>query len=145
MDCLVRSAAFAAGISVDILIEYIGHDGLEIIYPDLAWPYCCRGYCLPEIFEALFNLGFACVDIPKTLITVRSMASGFHVLDDVDHLEPYLMEPRYILYGGSHAIGINNNKIFDLMGKVQTIQDFDYDGIVIIKHMSSCLKSFNLT
>ena len=53
-------AAFATAINVEVqtLIEKIGHDGSEIIFPDLEEPLCRRAFHVQELCIALFSLGY---------------------------------------------------------------------------------------
>lgn len=49
--CLITSFAMLLDIPVQKLIEEIGHDGLEIKYPDLPKPRCYKGHHPQEIID----------------------------------------------------------------------------------------------
>jgi hypothetical protein len=62
MNCLLNSFSVVTGVSYDTLVEDIGHDGMEIVWPDAREPYCRRGYHIQEIVTALFDRGFLVVE-----------------------------------------------------------------------------------
>ncbi len=49
--CLATSFAMALGISTEVFCDIAGHDGGEIVFPDLPDPLCRRGF---HIMEAIF-------------------------------------------------------------------------------------------
>ena len=48
----------ALDITVDQFFELVGHDGSEIVYPDLEGPMRRRGIHVQEAIEAAWKLGF---------------------------------------------------------------------------------------
>ena len=57
-SCMPAAFATATGIPIFSLLESIGHDGSEIIFPDLPEPLCRRGFHGQELSRALLAFGF---------------------------------------------------------------------------------------
>lgn len=58
-SCLVTSFAMVLGVSVAELIEQIGHDGTEVVLPQLKEPYCFRGHHIQELVRACHQRGYS--------------------------------------------------------------------------------------
>ena len=68
--CAVTSLAMALDMSVESVIDEIGHDGSDIIFPLLNEPKCRRGYHSQELIKQAWQHGFAMTPIelfPETL------------------------------------------------------------------------------
>lgn len=57
--CLPTSFAMAAGISLEEILEIIGHDGSEIVHQNLNEPYCRRTFHPQECIWAVYQKGFS--------------------------------------------------------------------------------------
>jgi hypothetical protein len=57
-SCVPSAFATATNIPLASLIETIGHDGSEVIYPDLGEPYRRRAFLLDEVAVALLEHGW---------------------------------------------------------------------------------------
>ncbi|MCK5020570.1 MAG: hypothetical protein KAS32_26360 [Candidatus Peribacteraceae bacterium] len=55
--CIIASLAMVWGCSFDDVVNEIGHDGTEIMFPESNWPE--GGINLQEILDAAFNRGLA--------------------------------------------------------------------------------------
>lgn len=62
-SCSVTAFAMAMDIPVKHLIQRIGHDGGEIIWPDLPEPTCRRGFHVQELIEQCHFDGLTCTPI----------------------------------------------------------------------------------
>ncbi len=60
--CLPTSAAMLLNMSLDGVFEYLGHDGSDIVWPDLPEPLCRRAFHIQEIIE--MALAFDCTLTP---------------------------------------------------------------------------------
>lgn len=58
-SCLADSFAECMGMDKLWVYEAIGHDGSEIIWPDLPDPYCRRGFHPQELIDMAWNHGWA--------------------------------------------------------------------------------------
>lgn len=57
-SCLPAAFATATGIPLETLLEKIGHDGSEIMFPDLKDPLRRRAFHTQELVRVLFDLGW---------------------------------------------------------------------------------------
>ena len=100
--CLVTSFAMVLNIPVAELMEQIGHDGLEILFPDLKPPYCYRGHHIQELIFACFERGYAVTPIEP--IPVSSCGEQrYHHHDMVWWLEKTLLMRHGVLVGKIRA------------------------------------------
>lgn len=58
-SCLATSFAMALDLPVSALMDLVGHDGSEIVWPSLADPICRRGHHPQEMVLAAHGLGFS--------------------------------------------------------------------------------------
>lgn len=50
--------SFCTGICIEDLVQLLGHDGSEIIFPERPAPYNQRSFTVPEFSLALYPLGW---------------------------------------------------------------------------------------
>lgn len=62
-SCLPTAFAIATNYPVDVIINQIGHDGSEIIFPERNEPYNRRGFMIQEIMDILLWKDWAVVHI----------------------------------------------------------------------------------
>lgn len=62
-SCSVTSAAMVMDEPVQDLIMRIGHDGGEIVFPDLPEPVCRAGFAIQEIIDAALKMGWSVTPI----------------------------------------------------------------------------------
>lgn len=62
-SCSVASAAMVMNIPIHDLISLIGHDGSEIMFPDLPEPVCRAGFTIQEIVDAALKMGWSMTPI----------------------------------------------------------------------------------
>jgi hypothetical protein len=58
-SCLPTAFATAIGISAEEFINRIGHDGSEIVWPELPEPRCRRGFHTQECIRAAWTAGYS--------------------------------------------------------------------------------------
>jgi hypothetical protein len=58
-SCVPAAFATATQIPIETLLKKLGHDGSEIIFPDLEEPLCRRAFQVQELSVVLWSLGFA--------------------------------------------------------------------------------------
>jgi len=58
-SCLATSFAMALDIPVAQFFDLVGHDGSEILYPELPEPVCRRGIHVQEAIEVAWTLGYS--------------------------------------------------------------------------------------
>lgn len=59
-SCSITSFAMATDSLIFDFIAAIGHDGSEIVFPELPEPICRRGFHEQELVAACIDLGFTC-------------------------------------------------------------------------------------
>ena len=62
-QCLLYSAAILLDVPPKKLIEEIGHDGMEVQWPQLPAPTCYRSHHIQEIIDCFIRRGYALVPI----------------------------------------------------------------------------------
>ena len=62
-SCSVASAAMVMDVTAQDLISLIGHNGGEVVFPDLPEPTCRAGFAMQEIIEAALKMGWSMTPI----------------------------------------------------------------------------------
>lgn len=70
-SCALVSFAMAYDMEVEDLIKLVGHDGSEIIFPDLEEPLCRRGHHIQELVLAGFEGGLCVTPLEFAPVTGR--------------------------------------------------------------------------
>ena len=65
MLCLPKAFCQITGISIEQMLHEIGHDGSEILWPELPEPLCRRAFHVQEIIEVLLKHGHMVTPIEK--------------------------------------------------------------------------------
>ena len=77
-SCFLDAAAMVCDLTQEQLIEKIGHNGSEVLWPELPSPHCFRGFHLAEILIAMLHFGYAGVFMPCDLYS-RSLGPVKHI------------------------------------------------------------------
>lgn len=85
--CLATSFAMALGIPVSRFCEIAGHDGSDIVFPDLPDPLCRRGFHIMEAIFVARRLAFAVT--PVQLFPMISATPMAGVKPAMDVIVPY--------------------------------------------------------
>jgi len=104
-SCSITSAAMVMGITIQELVDEIGHDGSNKVFPDLPEPMCFAGFDISEIVDAAFDLGWSMTPI-NTIPTctpdgenIRDVYPESKIMDRVnhylDHFDAIGMGQRY--------------------------------------------------
>jgi hypothetical protein len=116
-SCLPTAFAMAAGLSFETLIERIGHDGSEIIWPDLPEPQRRRAFHIQECINAVaLDWGVT----PFELIG-RISPNGV-LISEINFQYPKLDTWTGValglgmVSGNRHAVAFCNGEIFDPNG-----------------------------
>jgi hypothetical protein len=130
----LQSFAYAFGISPEELIEQLGHDGTEIVAPDLPEPFCRRGFSVDELTCELLSQYTAVIQIPKRRYNKNILMSGpWFPKPDEDLILPELSRwRRYCLSNNTHMIGVRDDVVKDTMNRITDPKDFDYNRMYIL-------------
>lgn len=131
-NCTLAAAAMVTGKSLEELIELIGHDGSEIIHPELNPPGNRKGFHMQEIIDACLELGWAIVPI-EAIPAQTATGVDCYTLESKrfknheDRFLHHLLGSKGILLGATkgywHAVAWNGKKIFDPRGKKYTLSE----------------------
>lgn len=90
-SCNLASMAMVLDVHYRELIEEIGHDGSEILYPDLPEPLCRRGFHMQELIDCAVTRFFTCSEIQiRPVGTPDGLAGHEHEIDfKISHEERF--------------------------------------------------------
>jgi hypothetical protein len=118
----------ATGISVETIIEAVGHDGSEIIYPDLDEPYCRRSFHIQEMINVcmLSNIGVIPIQTnPVSYVDSEHIYNlpDMRIMDWYTNLYSGVMVGLG-LQGRPHAIAWDKKLVHDSNGLVYSLDKF---------------------
>jgi len=100
-QCLLYSAAILLDVPPRRLIEEIGHDGMEIRWPELKAPGCYRSHHIQEIIDCFIRRGYVLVPIERE--PVQAPCSGVPICYTYEHVkardrfEGYFTKPAIVI------------------------------------------------
>jgi len=123
-SCLPTSCATAVGASVRDFINHIGHDGSEVIWPELAEPSRRRGFHIQECIDILLRAGFAVtpIEVLPRLAPAFSVPSFTVLYQDSEEaafsrFSDFVYRGRGVITGYAstvgHAVAYDHGEIFD--------------------------------
>ena len=127
--CLLASAAMVLDINREKLIEIIGHDGGEIVFPDQPEPMKRQGFHIQEIIDIAYDM---CYEVTAIEVMPSSTSDGKNNFDIeiADHHERLMCHMRGnpgIITGRSrkmhHAVAWDGYKVYDPVGKIYPFND----------------------
>lgn len=62
VDCMLNASAMVLDTTIERLIQLIGHNGMEVVYPKLPAPMCRRGVHIQEIIHAAWELDIGLIE-----------------------------------------------------------------------------------
>lgn len=104
--CLITSFAMVLGVHVDELIEQIGHNGAQVIFPNQSGANRCRGHHIQELIAALDAREYAIVAIEPSPVS----RSGDEVYEHATNpfIESAMLKYSGVIAGrnarGEHAV-----------------------------------------
>ena len=116
----------ALNISVLDAVEFVGHDGSDVVFPELAEPMCRRGFHQQEMIELALHLGVSPVPF-QVLPSLRSECGQFshamypHVTLRFEMFHEIIGSSKGVLEGACrkchHAVAYEYGRIFDPDGR----------------------------
>lgn len=114
-SCTLDAFAMSLEVSQKELIDLIGHDGSEILWPEEPEPQCRRGFHLQELLVAAlkinycyFRFDFTAKSNPKAPIKIE--IPGWSLEDFIQYKNCVIIGQRYNNY---HAVAWSGNFIYD--------------------------------
>lgn len=132
-SCLVSSFAMALGVPVEQLINTVGHDGSEIIWPELPEPSRRRGHHPQEMIYAAANLGFSVTPFEAFPVSLGAVGANPFVVPmsiPVEERMRLVMRGEVgvitgeTMQGLAHAVAWNGSNILDPSGREYALEDF---------------------
>lgn len=129
------------------IIDYIGHDGSEIIFPNLKEPECRRGFHIQELIDFTLSKDKSVIEIEGQCVQ-GPMISEKHTYflnticgkHPVDRINDYMNQYSGILYGwlikpNVHAVVWDHkrNKVLDPNGRQYGRYRFNILSFYIVK------------
>jgi hypothetical protein len=125
----------ATEANVADVVESIGHDGSENIYPDLNDPYCRRSFHIQEVILEALSRGYATTPIEANPI---SYVDDDHMLHgELCAMRDYLYKYVGVLIGTGvagtpHAVAWNGKVVLDPNGAIYNVERFNIEQFYII-------------
>ena len=133
-SCVLDAAATVVGCEPEDLIEFIGHDGSEIIYPGLKDPANRKGFHIQEILDAVMRLGYGLIPIEArpVQIILENHTDYYEVPVGVERFYNHLKDHNGIIIGKNpsglyHAVAWVDNKIIDPIGRIYGLDSCKFD------------------
>lgn len=121
--CLGVAFAMALDMPYAELVERVGHNGSEILWPNLPEPLCRRGYHVQEMVRLAYNLGKRVTQFAGCY-AVTPDGEHRHIVSQEDFLEVILKSNSGVLTGrgarNNHAVAWDHvaGKIYDPVGAI---------------------------
>ncbi len=124
--CILTSAAMVLDCTERELIQLIGHDGSEIIFPELCKPACHKGFHVQEIVLAALKLEIALIRFESRPVQTPDH-KNFYELTNMYNFEDFIQQRIGILVGSTtrygHAVAWDGVKIYDPRGRIYRLSD----------------------
>lgn len=120
--------AFAMVINMDVaeMLDRIGHDGSEILYPDLEEPSCRRSFHPQECLQVLDSCGYAATPL-EALPILQMDATHWIELDRRKDFVNHLATADGVFIGEGrklrHAVAWIGGEVYDPSG-IFTLSEF---------------------
>lgn len=106
MNCLLRAFAEALDITPEVLIQGLGHDGQEIVWPELPEPLCRRGFHVQEFILWALNEGVHITTIEATIRQAPTTKAHPYVQDN----QPEINGARKVFRGVLTGLLVNGSR-----------------------------------
>jgi len=115
-SCTACAFAMACGITLEEFIKRIGHDGSEILFPNLPEPQRRKGFPFPECVQVCLNLNFSATPIDFNPICFNDPDHSYE-LNQGYFIYDMLREFRGVISGKGirtyHTVGWDTKRIYD--------------------------------
>lgn len=126
--CMPTAFAMCVGCTPEAIVELIGHDGHEVIAPDLEEPSCYRGFHDQELVLALLDMGYSTTMIECNPQMIVLDSKTVDVFPDDSRFWTALYNCRQGVIMGSglhgilHAVAWDGNQIYDPAGTIYRVE-----------------------
>lgn len=145
-SCLASSFAMALDVPIDSLIKMVGHDGSEIVWPELPEPTRRRGHHVQEMIYAAYCLGFSVTPFeafPTSLGRAGTNSFTVPMILQAEERMPRIMKGAVGVVTGEnprrrpHAVAWDGHTLFDPGGLDYGISDFHMETFWLVLKIKS--------
>jgi hypothetical protein len=129
-SCFPTALAMCLDVPVQRMFDLLGHDGSEILWPELPEPLRRRSFAFQEMIHLAYLHGYALCSFQPTFYVRPTMEVGPYTLDaPPEYLADKLRKHQGVLTGvasgGSrHAVAWDGQSILDPNGTIYPLHDF---------------------
>lgn len=136
MNCLLAAFSKITQYTTDELIDMIGHNGSEKIFPDLPEPLCRRGFDPREFIFPLYLRGIDVIQIDAYL--ERYVNDKRYTTDNRTNMFLAMKDNKGVLTGinkrsNYHAVAWIDDQIHDMDGSIYGLGQFDVDCFYLVR------------
>jgi hypothetical protein len=141
-SCLPTSFALVLKVPVQSIIDWIGHDGSEILWPDLPEPLKRRGFHIQELIDFCWMLKIAVTQFQAIPCSGSKYShESYQVPQKEGRISLALKNQAVItgetLQGMPHAIGWDGHIVLDPGKKIVSIDEFLIETVWVISKIKS--------
>lgn len=127
-QCLVYSLAMLLDIEPYEIHQSIGHDGMELTWPDLPAPYCYKGVCIQELVDFSLARGIVLLQIDSYPAMQPLIGGAIHTVWDhkrcEERLHAYMSGFEGIIMTSNHACAWDRKDVYDPRGILGNVNDY---------------------
>lgn len=133
-SCLPTAFGMVLDILADEVISHVGHDGSEIIWPELDEPYCRRGFSISEMTNFSLSHGAAPVVIDMDHLIIPNDPNLDIVAEPNKMFHYYLDQYPGVILADNHAVAWDNeeHKVYDPMKGIRDISGYDLECFIAL-------------
>lgn len=129
-SCLLTSFSMVLEVEESTLIDKIGHDGSDILWPQLPEPHCRRSFSIHELIKVSYQFGFHVVPTAAKYFTMPDYdVEPKTFTTPKEHLDEIMRRHDGVITGWTknkkrHAVAWNRELVFDPAGVKYSKEDF---------------------
>lgn len=124
-SCILDAFAMAMDIHPNYIINELGHDGSEILWPGNDDPYCRRGFHIQELIAIAIKNGYSVTEVQTKPLSAPSIVDNMAGHKIINVLDVMRGNKGVILMQG-HAVAWDGVKVYDPRGMTyDTVGDFE--------------------
>jgi len=128
-QCLLYSSAMVLDCEPSDLVTEIGHDGMEVCWPELEKPFCFRSFHPQEIMDCFVRRGYGFLVIDRKSFLGPDGVAPKEVVLDPNRIHAYMKNPGILVgctkNGLPHAVAWDGKIIYDPNGYNYSREHFD--------------------
>lgn len=131
--CVINSFAYAADIPIQDLLDKVGHDGSQVVFPTLPEPFNRRGFSVGELTRVLLqHYDMAVVTLNRQDYVYNSMSDYPYMVPNSNLIEDYVQCAKYTVSNDRHMCGVRYGTLYDSRGICTKLDEFNWDTLYLI-------------